>query len=110
MGIFGKRKERGGAESAPPASGGIRDFSGQAPPDFASDLGPPATRAMGGVAPPPAAPLGDEGDMMGQAGAAPSAPPLPQMAAAMPPPPPAIPTTTFEPSPIGGGGDLAMAA
>jgi len=32
------------------------------------------------------------------------------MAAAMPPPPPSIPTTTFEPSPIGGGGDLAMAA
>lgn len=111
MGLFGKRRERGGEAPPQPPGGGIRDLSEQMTPgqseNLSSDLGPPAP-----MPPPPPASLSEE-EMMGGPGMAASAPPPP-------PPPPmgamgmAAPPSPMPPAPMyepgGASADLAMAA
>lgn len=116
MGLFGKRKEKA-AEAAPqPPGGGIRDLSDASPPpeeSLGSDLGPPSPGSMGPPqgAPPPQ--FNDNGALP-QPPIAGSAPPPPSMGGGPPPPPmsapPMPPAPAFEPSPLGSGSDMAMAA
>jgi archaellum component FlaD/FlaE len=119
--LFGKRKEKGAAP-APAPGGGITDLSDARPPpeeSLGSDLGPPAPGSIGPpLQPPPAPPqFSDEGGG-GPPPMAPSGPPMMGLPPAqmqgqmqpMPPPMPMPPAPAFEPSPLGGGSDMAMSA